>query len=60
MKYSLDGSLPKMCPAVQTFDQDGLEVGITGHIFGRGGIQGSIHQSLVAIVRVVSEEKIFM
>ena len=23
MKYSLDGSLPKMCPAVQTFDQDG-------------------------------------
>jgi hypothetical protein len=23
MKYSLDGSLPKMCPAVRPFDQDG-------------------------------------
>jgi hypothetical protein len=33
-----------------------LEVGITGHNFGRGPFQ----QSLVAIGPVVSEEKIFM
>jgi hypothetical protein len=33
-----------------------LEVGITGHNFGRG----KFHQSLVAIGPVVSEEKIFM
>jgi hypothetical protein len=33
-----------------------LEVGITGHNFGRG----PFHQSLVAIGPVVSEEKIFM
>jgi hypothetical protein len=37
-----------------------LEVGITGHNFGRGAIQGPFHHSLVAIGPVVSEEKIKM
>jgi hypothetical protein len=34
-----------------------LEVGITGHNFGRGPSKDSFHQSLVAIGLVVSEEK---
>jgi hypothetical protein len=37
-----------------------LEVGINRTHFWKGAIQGSFHQSLVAIGPVVSEEKIFM
>ena len=36
-----------------------LEVGITRHTW-KGAIQGSFHQSFVAIGPVVSEEKIYM
>jgi hypothetical protein len=46
MKWSLDGSLPKMCPVVRPFDQDGPH-------------SRTYQQSLVEIGSVVSEEKIF-
>jgi hypothetical protein len=52
----LDGSLPKISPAVQPFNQDGPH---SRTQFWKGTTQGSFQQSLVEIGLVVSEEKIF-
>jgi hypothetical protein len=49
-------------PPFSIFSLVAILVGSQDHRthFWKGAIQGSFHQSLVAIVQVVSEEKIFM
>jgi hypothetical protein len=49
-------------PLLSIFSLAAILVGIRDHRtqFWKGAIQGSFHQSLVAIGPVVSEEKIFM
>jgi hypothetical protein len=62
VEWFLHGPLPKLCPVIPTFNQDGRQAKNIkkGDEIKTGATQGPFHQSLVAIGPVVSEEKIKM
>jgi hypothetical protein len=71
VEWSLDSSLPNLCPVIPTFNQDGhikLSLAVVAISIGglkcriqfwKGTTQGSSQQSLVEIGSVVSVENIF-
>jgi hypothetical protein len=60
VEWSLDSLLPKLCPVIPAFNQDGCQAGLKCRIqFWKGTTQGSSQQSLVETGSVVSEENIF-